>query len=303
MSRFKHTAVIAPPPPDRIGLACFFDYLKKFLYAVKKQLFFDARFFIKRTCIIWKKCYNSDMYHHGSAGGFMYKKSFAFTLAEVLITLGIIGVVAALTMPSLIQNHRKHVVETQLKKFYSMMNQAIMSVNAEYGGIENWYPNYLVDVYQIFENGEWVTINRPELVDAAFEKYIAKYLKITDTKKTEYGNKVYYLSDGSALRMGPATNQDFVFYTQDYEKCLKKENPTGSCEFYFTFRPTSDWMNRFAHSKNKLFEPYIYNWDGQKSSLYNNDTNGCNNGGVYCTKLIQYNGWKIPDDYPKKYKF
>ena len=37
------------------------------------------------------------------------KALFGFTLAEVLITLGIIGVVAALTMPVLIENHKKQV--------------------------------------------------------------------------------------------------------------------------------------------------------------------------------------------------
>ena len=40
----------------------------------------------------------------------------AFTLAEVLITLGIIGVVAAMTMPSLITNYQKKVWTDQLKK-------------------------------------------------------------------------------------------------------------------------------------------------------------------------------------------
>lgn len=39
-----------------------------------------------------------------------------FTLAEVLITLGIIGVVAAMTMPSLIQNHRKKFLQLRLNK-------------------------------------------------------------------------------------------------------------------------------------------------------------------------------------------
>ena len=42
-------------------------------------------------------------------------KKFAFTLAEVLITLGIIGIVAALTMPVLIEHHQKQVIETKLK--------------------------------------------------------------------------------------------------------------------------------------------------------------------------------------------
>ena len=62
----------------------------------------------------------------------------AFTLAEVLITLGIIGVVAALTIPTLMANHRKHVVETKLAKIYSVMNQAITMTNAEYGEASNW---------------------------------------------------------------------------------------------------------------------------------------------------------------------
>lgn len=43
----------------------------------------------------------------------------AFTLAEVLITLGIIGVVAALTIPTLMSNHRANVTMQKLKKFYS----------------------------------------------------------------------------------------------------------------------------------------------------------------------------------------
>lgn len=40
-----------------------------------------------------------------------YIKKFAFTLAEVLITLGVIGVVAAMTIPTLITSYQKHVVE------------------------------------------------------------------------------------------------------------------------------------------------------------------------------------------------
>lgn len=60
--------------------------------------------------------------HLNNSGGFMKK---GFTLAEVLITLGIIGVVAAMTMPSLIQNYRKKEATTRIKKFYSMMSQAV----------------------------------------------------------------------------------------------------------------------------------------------------------------------------------
>ena len=47
-----------------------------------------------------------------------------FTLAEVLITLGIIGVVAAMTMPALITNHKYMVLQNQFKAAYSDLNQA-----------------------------------------------------------------------------------------------------------------------------------------------------------------------------------
>ena len=53
------------------------------------------------------------------------KKRQAFTLAEVLITLGIIGVVAALTIPTLVNNYRKKQFETGLKKEYSVLLQAL----------------------------------------------------------------------------------------------------------------------------------------------------------------------------------
>ena len=54
----------------------------------------------------------------------LHKKS-AFTLAEVLITLGIIGVVAALTLPTLIQNNQKKQFQVGLQKGYSELLQAL----------------------------------------------------------------------------------------------------------------------------------------------------------------------------------
>jgi prepilin-type N-terminal cleavage/methylation domain-containing protein len=56
-----------------------------------------------------------------------------FTLAEVLITLGIIGVVAALVMPGLINNYRKMVLKNQFRKVYSMISQAYRKTEADLG--------------------------------------------------------------------------------------------------------------------------------------------------------------------------
>ena len=55
----------------------------------------------------------------------------AFTLAEVLITLGIIGVVAAMTMPSLIQNYQKKVYVNQLKKSVVTIDNAFSKMLAD----------------------------------------------------------------------------------------------------------------------------------------------------------------------------
>lgn len=51
-------------------------------------------------------------------------RKLGFTLAEVLITLGIIGVVAALTMPSIINKYQKEILRNQFKKAYSEISQA-----------------------------------------------------------------------------------------------------------------------------------------------------------------------------------
>ena len=57
----------------------------------------------------------------------------AFTLAEVLITLGIIGVVAAMTLPSLIANYKKQQYVNSLKVGYSILNNGFRSMMAEEG--------------------------------------------------------------------------------------------------------------------------------------------------------------------------
>lgn len=58
-----------------------------------------------------------------------------FTLAEVLITLGIIGVVAALTIPTLITNYQKKQYALALKKFYTTTKQALEQFETDQGCI------------------------------------------------------------------------------------------------------------------------------------------------------------------------
>ncbi len=64
--------------------------------------------------------------------------SNAFTLAEVLITLGIIGIVAAMTLPALIADHREKATVTAVKKAYSTLSNAYKLAENEYGTPDNW---------------------------------------------------------------------------------------------------------------------------------------------------------------------
>jgi prepilin-type N-terminal cleavage/methylation domain-containing protein len=64
----------------------------------------------------------------------MYKKNKnAFTLAEVLITLGIIGVIAALTIPMLVASYQKRVLVTQYKTNYSILSQGFQKMISSEG--------------------------------------------------------------------------------------------------------------------------------------------------------------------------
>ncbi len=211
----------------------------------------------------------------------------AFTLAEVLITLGIIGVVAAMTIPTLMAKQRKTEVETSLKKFYSTMNQAILRSEQDNGDVSTWDP---------VGTGGTTTLNW-------FNKYLADYLQTLKVQINKDTNDVeIYFTDGSMISIYQTWN--YFPKAQDFAKVT--DNGTNQFEWSAKNR-ASDGKYYFAFVVNqygKLFEPSAWSWDGNRNSLITNASWGCKNGNAthtYCTKLIQLNGWKIPDDYPIKF--
>ena len=85
----------------------------------------------------------------------MKKNKRGFTLAEVLITLGIIGVVAAMTIPTLMSNTGKAEFKTAFKKVISTVNQAVtMSVAIDYLDFGDAYAGTAntESIYRIIEN-------------------------------------------------------------------------------------------------------------------------------------------------------
>lgn len=68
---------------------------------------------------------------------------YAFTLAEVLITLVVVGIIAALTIPTTISTYRKSVVESRLKASFSNLSNAVNRSVVDNGSIVLWdYSDY-----------------------------------------------------------------------------------------------------------------------------------------------------------------
>lgn len=238
----------------------------------------------------------------------MKKFQKAFTLAEVLITLGIIGIVAAMTLPVLIQKNNNRVVETRLMKFYSAINQAVKMAEADYGEKSYWYED--LAGAEIDKDGNPVPGSSE--AEKLFNKYLAPYMKIIKTETLSDGSYIVYFPDVSALRQAAHTTRDWIFLPGgNFQKCdYDNGNSYGTCMFHFNFYPVST-QPRWKHNYNKGFEPWKYYWDGTKEQLknacYNNqpiyEASNANIGRAYCTALIQLNGWKIPKDYPYKVSY
>ena len=222
-----------------------------------------------------------------------YRKT-AFTLAEVLITLGIIGVVAALTLPTVIHNHKKKDIETKLARIYSVMNQAIIMAEAEHGDKKYWDYYNEHESNLTYENAlNW------------YNKYLAKYIKTTKVEKTFLDNEKLYLyfADGSILSITPWVS-DMFFYING-KALTKPQNGLNafSFQFYPVLKSYENYPEKWTYLVGKGFEPYAWSWDGTKEGLYYDGLYACakTKSPHYCTKIIQLNGWKIPDDYPLKF--
>ncbi len=86
-----------------------------------------------------------------------FKKALAFTLAETLIVMGIIGVVAALTIPNLNSSTADKEKVAKVKKIYSNLSDALGRAEAVYGPVEEWFQADTTASAQSTRFGERVT--------------------------------------------------------------------------------------------------------------------------------------------------
>ena len=210
-----------------------------------------------------------------------------FTLAEVLITLGIIGIVAAMTLPSLVGNYKKKVTVTRLKKFYSTMQQAIQLAEKDYGDIEYWMPPQEA-ISNSTEFGKW------------FDKYLSKSFKILSEKPYSSSAKEYEvaLADGSGfLAYAPHTAGVNFFYCTELRYCAP-ERYDGQTSFLFSISKVN---NKFKFRTSQIRHQSMTREELLEECKYGNTDNAdvsIANKRHACARLIEYDGWEIKDDYP-----
>lgn len=197
-----------------------------------------------------------------------------FTLAEVLITLGIIGVVAAMTLPILITKHQKNITATKLKQTYNILFQAVQRSELDNGNVSEWeYPTRI--------SKEWI------------DKYISPYLKHSKIIKYNIENFSIVLINGVEVNFWCHNSSVHVFVYLNG----KKNNPkSGRNSFVFE-------IGHSANGRSAELRPYDYlvPANSGREGWINNKTYGCNkdvSDKRHCAGLIMYDGWKISDDYP-----
>lgn len=119
----------------------------------------------------------------------------AFTLAEVLITLGIIGVVAALTLPALIQNHKKQVYVNQLKKVVNILENAARMAVAQEGVSSFKESEFYCKFLDFYVCGEEKELSKRDEIAKKYFKYVSFVNNLTNSyvKKDLITNQDVYL--------------------------------------------------------------------------------------------------------------
>ena len=100
-----------------------------------------------------------------------FRKALAFTLAETLIVMGIIGVVAALTIPNLNSSTGEKEKVAKVKKLYSNLNDAFERAQAVYGPLDEWF------------EGD----TTPQAQSTRFAERMTEFMKVSKTCKFTAG--------------------------------------------------------------------------------------------------------------------
>ena len=233
-------------------------------------------------------------------------KKVAFTLAEVLITLGIIGVVAALTIPSVVSHYKKQEIVTKLKTVESLFSQMLNFSIAENGDPQNW--DLAADNGASASDG-----NYEKSSIRVTEKYFLPYLKTSNyygfVSLKDAGYPIYYRADGGVQKWNLDTlnnkaciielpNEITVFLRPD----VTVNNTLWNFLVYVDIngKKAPNIWGRDMFLADIFLANGKFKWEGLYSN-WSRDTlkNSCSpTNSLYCGALIWFDGYEIKPDYP-----
>lgn len=238
------------------------------------------------------------------------KNNFGFTLAEVLITLGIIGVVAAITIPSLITSYNKIVVETRLNQTNAIILQAFKRYQADNGDSSMSLDSY--------GDGDVNGYSWQRSKDF-FDEYFAKSFNTTHTYpqgtrfpiysakgktnlSTAFGHYAVYnmLNNGTVIGVAKNGNYDGI-RVHVILNPQKKKLRVGRDVFELQYM--SDGVSGYYAYNPQLRRNYT---EGNRSSYIDACKSNSSNplyamsSAEFCGFLILQNNFKVPKDYPVK---
>lgn len=243
--------------------------------------------------------------------------SNGFTLAEVLITLGIIGVVAALTLPNLITQYQKSATVQGLKVAYSLLSQAVQKSVSENGEINEWdYSLSSADFDETYLIPYLKIVKKCEGAECISTDDFHGYYQLNGSKYTQI-DKSYILSNGMILMKDAAgISLGFIVYMIDING-NKRPNKMGRDIFSF-YLFNHDTLTEASHKnvtkdiKSNLYPgsldekgmPHYY--ESRDYIMSSASHRGCNKQsagghsgiGSACAVVIMKDGWEISKDYP-----
>ncbi len=206
----------------------------------------------------------------------MMQKKWAFTLAEVMITMTIVGVVAALTIPTLNYNRVKKEYSAKLKNFYSKMDNAVLDMQMDKGSFKDM-------ILPTQGNGfDWYMEN--------IDPYMGHQFVDTATKQVYYkdGSKLGTFFTGGCLDVIYDVNGD------------KSPNSEGYDQYRFLYCFNKDGRRDYFGSEDIFFGVYGSGITSQATSRQAM-IDQCVNNRSSCTRLLQNDQWEFKSDYPIKF--
>ena len=211
-----------------------------------------------------------------------------------MITLGIIGVVAALTMPAVIGNHKRLENLSRLKKGYTTISQALIRAQVDYGDISVW--ESLATDSEADDKEHTKVIND---VETYILPYLSNVISAKYASLGDLGYSVYYTSQGETnTNLSSLSKKYYMIEMSDSLTYFFSRNSNGELLVYIDTdgnKKRNIWGKDafiFWVGKNNKFVPL------GDTSLRSSNLNSCKTDGKQCAALIMKDGWQMSKDYP-----